>query len=208
MIAASPIEVTVKCRIGVDDQEPHVVLPDFLSKVSAAGVKRFSIHARKAWLKGLSPKENREVPPLDYDLVYAMKREFPHLNLSINGGISSLAEAQAHLSAGMDGVMIGRSAYHSPADVLLAADQLIFNDPTPPRTLVQVVEAMVPYIEDHIARGGKMRDVTRHMLGLFAGQPGARNWRRILSDHVKGDSPGIETLALALSAVTQDKLTA
>jgi tRNA-dihydrouridine synthase A len=208
MIEASAVEVTVKCRIGVDDQDPQTVLPDFLARVSAAGVKRFSIHARKAWLKGLSPKENREVPPLDYDLVYAMRREFPQLHLSINGGISSLDEAQAHLNAGMDGVMIGRSAYHSPTDVLLTADQVIFDDPTAPRSPVQVIEAMVPYIEDHIANGGNLRDVTRHMLGMFAGQPGARQWRRILSEHAKGDSPGVETLMRALSAVSQEKLSA
>lgn len=208
MTDASPLEVTVKCRIGVDDQNPETVLPDFLDKVSAAGVSRFTIHARKAWLKGLSPKENRDVPPLDYELVYAMKRAFPRLHLSINGGVRSLAEAQTHLAAGMDGVMIGRSAYHSPADILLDVDRLIFNDPRPTLTTVQVVEAMIPYIENHLTKGGKLHSVTRHMLGLFAGRPGARSWRRILSDHAKGENPGVEVLMTALAAVSPEKLMA
>lgn len=208
MIDASPVEITVKCRIGVDDQNPETVLPDFLEKVSAAGVSRFTIHARKAWLKGLSPKENRDIPPLDYDLVYAMKREFPHLHLSINGGVTSLEEAQGHLEAGMDGVMIGRSAYHNPGELLLGADEVIFGEKGR-RTAPEIVEAMIPYIENHLASGGKLHNVTRHMLGLFAGQPGARNWRRILSDHTKGETQGIEVLTTALTAVTTpDKLSA
>ncbi len=126
MIAASPVEITVKCRIGVDDQEPRDVLPDFLEKVSAAGVQRITIHARKAWLQGLSPKENRDIPPLDYALVHEMKAAFPKLHLSVNGGVATLAEAQAFLEAGLDGVMVGRAAYHNPADILLEADRLIF----------------------------------------------------------------------------------
>ena len=126
MIEASKVEVTVKCRIGVDDQAPEAVLPDFLQKISYAGVKRVTIHARKAWLQGLSPKENRDIPPLDYDLVLQMKQQFPDLHISINGGITSLDQAKALIDRGLDGVMIGRSAYHTPADILLSADRKIF----------------------------------------------------------------------------------
>lgn len=183
MIAATPgAEVTVKCRIGVDDQEPRDVLPAFLDAVRAAGVGRVIIHARKAWLKGLSPKDNREIPPLDYPLVYQMKRDFPDLHLSLNGGVGSLAEARAHLAAGMDGVMIGRAAYQRPGDLLLAADRDIFGAGDGAQDPFAVVDAMAPYIAAHLAGGGKLAQITRHMLGLFAGRPGARQWRRILSE--------------------------
>src|SRR6056297_850252 len=126
MIAATSVEVTVKCRIGVDEQDPREVLPDFLARIRDAGVRRVAIHARKAWLQGLSPKENRDVPPLDYPLVHRMKRAFPDMHLSINGGITSLDAAQEQLGAGLDGVMIGRAAYHTPCDILLDADRRIF----------------------------------------------------------------------------------
>ncbi len=201
MIAAQPVEVTVKCRIGVDEQDPHQVLPAFLETVAAAGVKRFAIHARKAWLQGLSPKENRDIPPLDYPLVHAMKRAFPQLHLSINGGITSLDQAEAHLAQGMDGVMIGRAAYQNPADILLDADVRIFGTDDR-RDVFEVVEAMRPYIARHLAEGAKLAQVTRHMLGLFAGRPGARGWRRILSEgsHVPG--AGLDVLDAALAQVT------
>jgi tRNA-dihydrouridine synthase A len=203
MIAASPVEVTVKCRIGVDDQVPEEVLPAFLKTVSEAGVARFAIHARKAWLKGLSPKENRDIPPLDYPLVHAMKREFPGLHLSINGGIASLEEARAHLEAGMDGVMIGRAAYHAPAEILGRADAEIFGEETACRSAEQVVLAMLPYIEAHIAQGGRLHQVTRHMLGLFAGRPGARGWKRVLSEGAHRDGAGAGLVLDALAEVTQ-----
>jgi tRNA-dihydrouridine synthase A len=131
-----------------------------------------AIHARKAWLQGLSPKENRDVPPLDYPLVHRMKADFPHLHLSINGGIGSLQEAQAHLDAGMDGVMIGRAAYHTPHDILGSADAEIFGDTAPARSAEEVVVAMLPYIEAHLATGGRLQQVTRHMLGAFCGTSG------------------------------------
>ncbi|MEY3003560.1 MAG: tRNA dihydrouridine(20/20a) synthase DusA [Pseudomonadota bacterium] len=201
MIAASPVPISVKCRIGVDDQDPHAVLPAFLETVAAAGVTRFAIHARKAWLKGLSPKENREIPPLDYALVHAMKRAFPHLQLAINGGITNLAEARAHLAAGMDGVMIGRAAYHTPGDVLLGADRDIFGDAAPPKTAVGVVHDMLPYIAAHLDQGGRLGQVTRHMLGLFAGQPGARGWRRRLSEEAHHPTAGPEVVLRALAEV-------
>jgi len=200
MIAASPVEVTVKCRIGVDDQVPEEILPEFLSRVAAAGVNRFTIHARKAWLQGLSPKENREVPPLDYDLVFAIKETFPHLHLSINGGISSLEAAEGFLARSIDGVMIGRAAYHQPADILAEADRRIWGDDTG-RSAEEVVRAMLPYIEVHLASGGRLHQITRHMLGLFHGRPGARHWRRILSEGAHEEGAGLPLVLKALAEV-------
>lgn len=198
---AVEVEVTVKCRIGVDDQDPEQVLPEFLSRISAAGCARVTIHARKAWLQGLSPKENRDIPPLDYDLVMRMKALFPHLHISVNGGIASLDEAKAFLDAGLDGVMIGRAAYHSPADILARADPEIFGtgaaaDP------VQVARAMLPYIDRHLAGGGRLHQVTRHMLGLFAGRPGARAWRRVLSEGATRPGAGPDLVEQALDRIT------
>ncbi|MDP2495366.1 tRNA dihydrouridine(20/20a) synthase DusA [Shimia thalassica] len=204
MIEASPVEVTVKCRIGVDDQDPETVLPDFLERVSAVGVRRFSVHARKAWLQGLSPKENRDIPPLDYDLVYRMKERFPHLHLSINGGIQTLQEAQDHLARGLDGVMIGRAAYHNPLDVLGDADRLIYEDDHSISGDV-VVHRMLPYIQSHLDEGGKLAQVTRHMLGLFAGKPGARMWRRVLSEGAHRPEAGTALVLEALSHVTDNQ---
>ncbi|MBU2941857.1 tRNA dihydrouridine(20/20a) synthase DusA [Shimia thalassica] len=204
MIEASPVEVTVKCRIGVDDQDPETVLPDFLERVSAVGVTRFSVHARKAWLQGLSPKENRDIPPLDYDLVYRMKERFPHLHLSINGGIQTLQEAQDHLARGLDGVMIGRAAYHNPLDVLGDADRLIYKDDHSISGDV-VVHRMLPYIQSHLDEGGKLAQVTRHMLGLFAGKPGARMWRRVLSEGAHRPEAGTALMLEALSHVTDNQ---
>ena len=198
MLAAVNIEVTVKCRIGVDNQVPTDVLPDFLEKVSASGVSRFIIHARKAWLDGLSPKENRDIPPLDYELIHAMKAAFPELHLSLNGGIGSLTEAKAALDTGLDGVMIGRAAYQRPYDILAGIDEEIFGEDGRICSK-EVVRQMVPYIEWHIEGGGKLNQVTRHMLGLFAGQDGARNWRRLLSE--RGHVSGVELVLEALSQV-------
>ena len=202
MIAASPVQVTVKCRIGVDDQDPSEVLPNFLHKLSAAGVTRFAIHARKAWLQGLSPRKNRDIPPLDYALVYSMKAQFPHLHLSINGGVSSLTEVKKHLAAGMDGVMIGRAAYHAPCDVLLRADTEIFGRPNQ-HSADDIVAAMIPYIEAHMAAGGRLHNITRHMLGMFNGRPGARAWRRILSEQSRAHDSGLQVLENALAALAQ-----
>jgi len=200
MRAAVDVDVTVKCRIGVDDQDPEEVLPEFLTQISAAGCRRVTIHARKAWLQGLSPKENRDIPPLDYDLVHRMKAAFPDLHVSINGGITSLTEAREHLDAGLDGVMIGRSAYHQPTDILAEADPLIYGtgqmaDP------VAVVQQMVPYVERHLAEGGRLHQITRHMLGLFAGRPGARAWRRALSEGAVHEGAGPEVMLQALDRV-------
>mgnify|MGYP001949566263 CR=1 FL=1 len=201
MIKAVDVPVTVKCRIGVDDQIPAEILPDFLARVSAAGVDHFIIHARKAWLQGLSPKENRDVPPLDYDLVVAMKGLFPGLNLAINGGIATLEDAQALLDKGLDGVMIGRAAYHTPSDVLLDADTRIFGaDET--HSAAEIVHLMLPYIDAHLSQGGRLGQVTRHMLGLFQGRPGARGWRRHLSENVHENGAGPQVVLDALAHVT------
>lgn len=177
------VPVTVKCRIGVDDQDPETVLPDFLSRIRDAGCQRVTVHARKAWLKGLSPKENRDIPPLDHDLVLRMKAAFPDLHLSINGGIDTLDAARGFLDAGLDGVMIGRAAYHRPWDILADADRAIYGTDRAPITPEDAACAMQPYIADHIAQGGKLHQITRHMLGLFTGRPGARIWRRVLSEN-------------------------
>lgn len=196
MIAEAHVPVTVKCRIGVDDQNPEVVLPDFLEKVSATGVSHFIIHARKAWLKGLSPKENREIPPLNYDLVLRMKAAFPHLTICINGGITSLGQAQSLLDQGLDGVMLGRAAYHDPASVLVGADALWGE--VSGVDAFGAVDAMRPYILDHIAQGGRLHQITRHMLGLFTGRPGARGWRRVLSERANKPGAGLDVLGAAL----------
>ena len=196
MIAESNVPVTVKCRIGVDDQDPEIVLPDFLEKVSAAGVTHFIIHARKAWLKGLSPKENREIPPLNYDLVLRMKAAFPQLTICINGGITSLDQAKSLLEQGLDGVMLGRAAYHDPASVLVGADALWGE--ASGLDAFGAVEAMRPYMLDHIAQGGRLHQITRHMLGLFTGRPGARGWRRVLSERANKPGAGLDVLDAAL----------
>ena len=199
MIAVSPVEVTVKCRIGVDDQIPAEVLPAFIARMREAGITRIAIHARKAWLQGLSPKENREVPPLDYPLVHAMRSEFPDLHLSVNGGIATLDEVRQHLHL-MDGAMVGRAAYHQPWDILGGADGL-WGDSPPLATPQDAALAMRPVIEEHLAAGGRLHQITRHMLGLFHGQPGARGWKRTLSEGAsKG---GIEVYDAALAQVSR-----
>ncbi len=199
MIAEADVPVTVKCRIGVDHQVPEEVLPAFLETIAGAGVRHVIIHARKAWLKGLSPKENREVPPLDHELVIRMKRVFPDLKICINGGVTSLNQARQFLAAGLDGVMIGRSAYHDPGSVLIGADGLWGDDFAPDAFAVS--DAMRGYIADHLASGGRLHQVTRHMLGLFAGRPGARGWRRVLSDGASRDGAGVGLLDRALAEV-------
>ncbi|MEN8840175.1 MAG: tRNA dihydrouridine(20/20a) synthase DusA [Octadecabacter sp.] len=204
MIAVQPAEVTVKCRIGVDDQDPEDVLPEFLARIVGAGVTRVTIHARKAWLQGLSPKENRDVPPLDYDLVHRMKGLFPNLHISINGGVASLKHAKELLDAGLDGVMIGRAAYHNPTDILQAADAVIWGDDMGPDP-VDVVLQMRDYIDAHMADttrgGGKLMPVARPMLGLFAGRPGARQWRRYLSENAHRDGAGWSVIEDALASM-------
>jgi tRNA-dihydrouridine synthase A len=199
--AAGGVPVTVKCRIGVDAQEPAEVLPAFLATVSDAGVRRVSVHARKAWLQGLSPKQNREIPPLDHDLVLAMKAAFPDLVVAINGGIADLDQAEDFLARGLDGVMIGRAAYHAPA-LLGAVDRRIFGLAGGDVTAEAAVRAMLPVIEAELGRGTGLHAVVRHMLGAFQGRPGARAWRRLLSEraHRPGAGPELVERALALVA--------
>lgn len=196
---ASAVPVTVKCRIGVDDQTPAEILPAFLETVSRTGVQHFIIHARKAWLQGLSPKENREIPPLDYPLVHQMKAAFPHLTIAINGGVATLDQAKALLDQGLDGVMIGRAAYHDPAATLIGADAL-WGDSFAPDAHA-AVDAMRPYIEAHLTAGGRLHQITRHMLGLFTGRPGARGWRRVLSMGATRAGAGLELIDQALAEV-------
>lgn len=199
MQADCAVPVTVKCRIGVDEQEPHDVLPAFIETVRTAGVTEFIIHARKAWLQGLSPKENRDIPPLDYPLVLQMKQQFPDLMISINGGIDTIAAAKPFLDQGLDGVMIGRAAYHQPYDVLALAEAEIFGQTAPDRA--EVIDRMLPYIALHLEDGGKLHQITRHMLGLFAGVPGARQWRRYLSENAPATNAGVHTVKEAAKRV-------
>jgi len=196
--AAVKIPATIKCRIGVDDQDPEESLFELVDRCAAAGVDHFIVHARKAMLQGLSPKQNRDVPPLNYPLVYRLKRERPDLTIVINGGVGSLEEAQAHL-AQVDGVMLGRAAYHTPG-ILGMADRDIFGE----GEAVEAAEAVVryrDYVASELARGTHLAAMTRHMLGLFHGAPGARAWRRALTvDGVKR-SAGLEVIDRALEAV-------
>ncbi|MEO1330047.1 MAG: tRNA dihydrouridine(20/20a) synthase DusA [Pseudomonadota bacterium] len=175
-------EITVKCRIGVDEQDPAEALPLFIERVSAAGVRSFAVHARKAWLQGLSPKENRDVPPLDYPLALRMKARWPELEIVLNGGIAALDAAAGHIAEGFDGAMIGRAAYHAPFEILGEADARIFGDERRAADPADVVAAMERYAADWMQSGGRANAVTRHMLGLFAGRPGARRYRRVISE--------------------------
>jgi tRNA-dihydrouridine synthase A len=194
------IPATVKCRIGVDDQDPEVALFELVDACAAGGVTVFVVHARKAWLKGLSPKQNREVPPLDYPLVYRLKLQRPELTVVINGGIADLDAAEAHL-AHVDGVMLGRAAYHEPAR-LGEADRRIFGagaDVAPE----DAVARYLPYVRAELARGTHMAAMTRHMLGLFHGRPGARTWRRILTVEGAKSGAGIEVIEAGLAALRE-----
>jgi len=204
MKAAVSIPVTVKCRIGIDDQDPEEALDRLADAVVAAGCDALIVHARKAWLKGLSPKENRDVPPLDYDRVFRLKRRFPGLPVSINGGIGSIEQARALLEprdgVALDGVMLGRAAYQNP-ELLLAVDPLFFGEPAPHDDARAAVESLFPAIEAHLARGGRLSNFTRHMLGLFPGRPGARAFRRLLSEQAPRAGAGLDVLRAALDLV-------
>ena len=197
MVEAVSIPVTVKHRVGVDDADRYEDMLRFVDAVALGGCARFSVHARKAWLQGLSPKENRTVPPLRYGDVYRLKRERPELAIEINGGIRSLAEAKKHLSR-VDAAMIGRGAYEDPY-AWVGADQELFGSKAVPRSRRQVVEALLAYVEEQCRQGVFLKRMTRHFLGLFAGQPGARAWRRHLSEgsHLPGAGPEILAEAMA-----------
>ncbi|SNB69755.1 tRNA-U16,U17-dihydrouridine synthase [Arboricoccus pini] len=196
MIRATSLPVTVKCRIGVDDVEDMPFLLAFVDEVAAAGCSTFIVHARKAWLKGLSPKENRDLPPLRYELVHALKERAPELEIILNGGLRQVAAACAHLPL-LDGVMIGREAYENPI-ALRAFDAAIFG-PLPPLGRIEIVEAMRAYIDREAEAGVPVKSITRHMLGLFNGLPGARAWRRHLSTHAISSKA---TSAVLLEAAT------
>jgi tRNA-dihydrouridine synthase A len=199
MKAAVTVPVTVKCRLGVDEQDAEEALDALADAVIAAGVDGIWVHARKAWLAGLSPKENRDVPPLDYDRVYRLKRRLPGTFVGVNGGIALLDQAAAHLTA-VDGVMLGRAAYQNPG-ILAEVDRRFLGEAGPAVEPHQVVEAMLPYIERTLTSGTRLAQITRHMLGLFHGCPGARKWRRILSVEAARPGAGVEVVRTALAAV-------
>jgi tRNA-dihydrouridine synthase A len=202
MKAAVAVPVTVKCRLGVDDQDPEAALDAMADAVAAAGVDALIVHARKAWLAGLSPKENREVPPLDYERVYRLKAARPRLTVVVNGGIADLDQAHAHL-AHVDGAMLGRAAYREPWR-LLAVDPLVFGAPAPAASARAALEALLPYIERELARGTRLSAVTRHVLGLFNGVPGARAFRRHLAINAVKPGAGVDVVSAALAFVPPD----
>jgi tRNA-dihydrouridine synthase A len=194
---AAPIPITVKCRIGVDEQEPETALPALVDACVRAGVTEFAVHARKAWLSGLSPKENREVPPLHYNLVYALKRARPELTIVLNGGIGSLDEAEAHLEH-VDGVMLGRAAYQTPA-LLAEVDARFFGGAR--CNVNQAVADYVDYVDGRLSEGVPLNAMTKHMLGLFNGIPGARQFRRHLSENATRKGAGVQILRDALAFI-------
>lgn len=198
MAEAVSVPVTVKCRIGIDDQDAEADLQHFIAAVSGAGCRTFIVHARKAWLKGLSPKENREIPPLDYNRVYRLKAARPDLTIIINGGIESLAACEEHLRH-VDGVMLGRAAYQDPY-ILAGVDSRFFGDDASPITRRSALERLFPTIDGHIGRGGRLTNITRHVLGLYHGRPRGRLFRRILSEDGQRPKAGIEVLHKAIAA--------
>lgn len=199
MRAAVDIPVTLKTRIGVDDHDSEAEFSDFVDRATGSGVRRVIVHARKAWLSGLSPKENREVPPLDYERVYRLKARRPDLEVILNGGVTTPEAVAAHAGR-VDGVMLGRAAYQNPW--ILAGLEARYGRGTPPADRAEVVRAMVDYARHHIAAGGRLAHVARHMLGLFQGRPGARRWRQVLSQNMHRDAADPELL---LEAMPRDR---
>jgi tRNA-dihydrouridine synthase A len=200
--AAVSLPVTVKCRIGVDDQDPEIALDRLTDCVTAAGVDELTVHARKAWLQGLSPKENRDIPPLDYDRVYRLKQARPDLPVAINGGIRTMAEVQGHLRH-VDGVMLGRIAYQEP-EILLSVDRELFGEEPPVADAFEAIEAYEPYVAARLAEGVRLHAMTRHMLGLFTGRPGARAYRRHLATEAVKPSADLQTLRDAVAHVARE----
>lgn len=199
MREAVAIPVTVKHRIGIDDQDSYAELYEFVSTVARAGCAVFIVHARKAWLQGLSPKENREIPPLRYDVVKQLKRDFPHLTVVVNGGIKTL-ELTETLLQDMDGVMIGREAYHNPW-ILAQVDRRIFGNESTELTRQEVLEAYLPFVERELIEGAPLGRITRHILGLFQGIPGARAWRRHISENAHISAAGVDLIREAAARV-------
>jgi tRNA-dihydrouridine synthase A len=199
MKAKVKIPVTVKTRLGIDDQDSYAFLAQFIETVSSAGCETFILHARKAWLSGLSPKENRDVPPLNYQRVYDIKADYPDLQIAVNGGIDSLDGVKTHLQQ-VDGTMMGRAIYHDPY-LLATADSTVFGHVDQGLSRHQIVQAMLPYISDRMLVGRPLKSMTRHLLGLFQGQPGAKAWRRYLSEHAHLKGARIEIVEQALALV-------
>ena len=201
MASAADVPVTVKCRIGVDDQEPREALFAFAAAVKAAGAAALVVHARKAWLKGLSPKDNRTIPPLDFPLVYELKRAHPDWPIIINGGIETLEAAEVHLIH-VDGVMLGRAVYQNP-ELLLRVDPAIFGQAAPFEEAFAALDAFMPTVAAGLERGERLHDYTRHLLGLFAGRPGARAYRRILASDAVCPDAGLDVLRAAVARVVR-----
>jgi tRNA-dihydrouridine synthase A len=199
MAAAVDVPVTVKCRIGVDEQEPRAALFAFADKVKAAGAAALIVHARKAWLEGLSPKDNRSIPPLDHELVHALKQAHPDWPIILNGGLAGLAAARAHL-AHVDGIMLGRAAYQNP-ELLIGVDPALFGEPAPTANGFEAIEAFMPTMAAGLKRGERLHDYTRHLHGLFAGRPGARAFRQVLATEAVKRGAGLEVLRKAVGLV-------
>lgn len=200
---AVSIPVTIKNRLAIDEMHEEQGLRRFLSVVSEAGCKTFIVHARKAWLKGLSPKQNRDVPPLNYELVYQMKQEFPELEIIVNGGVSDLQQSLQHLEK-LDGVMMGREAYHNPY-IMMDVDHTIFAEEAMMKSRMQVLEDYKPYIKKQLSQGAYLNQMSRHILGLFNGEPGAKKWRRYLSENAHKPGAGIEVIETAASFISAVK---
>ncbi|WP_298773256.1 tRNA dihydrouridine(20/20a) synthase DusA [uncultured Shewanella sp.] len=201
MKQVADIPITVKTRIGIDEQDSYAFLTEFVETVKEAGCDTFIIHARKAWLNGLSPKENREIPPLDYSRVHQLKQDYPQLNLSINGGIKTLADAKEHLET-LNGVMIGREAYQNPY-ILAEVDQQLCGLNKVILSRDHVLNALLPYIEKHVSEGGKLNHITRHIIGLYQGEKGSRVWRRHLSENAHRSGAGVEVVLQAREKMEQ-----
>ena len=195
-------KITVKCRLGVDSQNPEIILPSFLSTLIDAGVDGIIIHARKAILDGLSPKQNRDIPALNYELVKQMKAKFPQAEITINGGIDSLGRAKQFIRDGLDGAMIGRAAYHNPREILLNADTEIFEKNHTCKSMKNVLLDLCDYIEEELSEGSRLNEITRHILGAFNGEPGARAFRQVLSEQAHIPKAGTEVVKVALDKVS------
>jgi tRNA-dihydrouridine synthase A len=202
MRRAVTIPVTVKCRIGVDEQDPEIALPELARDVREAGCHTLIVHARKAWLEGLSPRENRDVPPLEYERVYELKRAMPDMEIIINGGILSLDETEEHL-AHVDGVMLGRAAYQTPY-ILAEVDRRFYAEDGPPLSRHEVLETFLIYVERELARGTHLHAMSRHILGLFQGVPGARAFRRYISENAPRAGAGADVIRNAMASVRRD----
>ena len=204
MRTACSIPVTIKHRLGVDDMDSYEELENFVGLVSSAGCEVFIIHARKAWLSGLSPRENREIPPLNYPWIYRLKKEFPSLTIVLNGGITSMSEINTHLTH-IDGVMLGRKAYEDPW-FLAKVDSLLFKKTSSTKTRIEIIEKMIPYIKEEVSSGEKLNHITRHLVGLYKGEPGGRKFRRYLADYAHSKDADYKTLVEA-SVIAQKTLT-